>query len=89
MDGESISLEGVQRMKVKIRRSPETGLSIYVPKKDLEEPIVESEHTTLWGGWIKVANGWVLDLPAMAADTPLPITINARKRGGDEKGDGQ
>ena len=28
-------------MKVMIRRSPETGLSIYVPKKDLEEPIVE------------------------------------------------
>ena len=27
-------------MKVMIRRSPETGLSIYVPKKDLEEPIV-------------------------------------------------
>ncbi|MFX8227037.1 putative nitrogen fixation protein NifT, partial [Acinetobacter baumannii] len=25
-------------MKVMIRRSPETGLSIYVPKKDLEEP---------------------------------------------------
>lgn len=37
-------------MKVMIRRSPETGLSIYVPKKDLEEPIVESEHETLWGG---------------------------------------
>ena len=29
-------------MKVMIRRA-ETGLSIYVPKKDLEEPIVESE----------------------------------------------
>ena len=28
-------------MKVMIRRSPEIGLSIYVPKKDLEEPIVE------------------------------------------------
>ena len=56
-------------MKVMIRRSPETGLSIYVPKKDLEEPIVESEHETLWGGWIKIANGWVLDLPEMAAGT--------------------
>ena len=37
-------------MKIMIRRSPETGLSIYVPKKDLEEPIIESEHETLWGG---------------------------------------
>jgi len=43
-----------------IRRSPETDLSIYVPKKDLEEPIIESEHETLWGGWIRIANGWCL-----------------------------
>ena len=72
-------------MKVMIRRSPEAGLSIYVPKKDLEEAIVETERETLWGGWIKIANGWVLDLPEMAADTTLPITVNARKRGeGDE-----
>ncbi|WP_409190664.1 putative nitrogen fixation protein NifT [Bradyrhizobium sp. RDM4] len=70
-------------MIVMIRRSPETGLSIYVPKKDLEEPIVDWEHETLWGGWIKIANGWVLDLPAMASDTTLPITINAKKRGGE------
>ncbi|MFH0301766.1 putative nitrogen fixation protein NifT [Bradyrhizobium sp. 31Argb] len=73
-------------MKVMIRRSPE-GLSIYVPKKDLEEPIVESERETLWGGWIRIGNGWVLDLPEMASDTSLPITINARKRG--EDGDGR
>ena len=72
-------------MKVMIRRSPETGLSIYVPKKDLEEPIVESQHETLWGGWIKIANGWVLDLPEMAAGTSLPITVNAKKRGGEEE----
>ncbi len=71
-------------MKVMIRRSPETGLSIYVPKKDLEEPIVESEREKLWGGWIKIANGWVLDLPEMADDTTLPITINARTRGEEE-----
>ena len=71
-------------MKVMIRRS-ETGLSIYVPKKDLEEPIVESEQESLWGGWIRIANGWILDLPEMAADTRLPITINARKRGGESE----
>lgn len=72
-------------MKVIIRRSPETGLSIYVPKKDLEERIVESEHETLWGGWIRIANGWVLDLPPMTCDTTLPITINAKRRGGDRE----
>lgn len=71
-------------MKVMIRRSPEAGLSIYVPKKDLEEPIVKSEHESLWGGWILIANGWVLDLPEMSPDTRLPITVNARKRGEEE-----
>ncbi|NNM57797.1 putative nitrogen fixation protein NifT [Acidocella sp.] len=71
-------------MKVMIRRSLDTGLCIYVPKKDLEEPIVEVERESLWGGWVRVANGWVLDLPDMPADTRLPITVNARKRGEEE-----
>jgi nitrogen fixation protein NifT len=71
-------------MKIMIRRSLETGLCIYVPKKDLEEPIVESEFETLWGGWIKIANGWVLELPPLAADTRLPITVEARKRNEEE-----
>lgn len=66
-------------MKVMIRRS-EGALSAYVPKKDLEEPIIEIEHEALWGGWVKLANGWVLELPEMAADTRLPITVEARKR---------
>lgn len=67
-----------------IRRSPDTGLCVYVPKKDLEEPIVEVERESLWGGWVRVANGWVLDLPDMPEDTRLPITVNARKRGEEE-----
>lgn len=67
-------------MKVMIRRSAQ-GLSAYVPKKDLEEAIVEHEHGSLWGGWVKLANGWVLELPEMAPETTLPITVNAKKRG--------
>jgi nitrogen fixation protein NifT len=66
-------------MKVMIRRADGV-LSAYVPKKDLEEPIVEIERETLWGGWVKLANGWVLELPEMADDTSLPITVDARKR---------
>ncbi|HZU64795.1 MAG TPA: putative nitrogen fixation protein NifT [Novosphingobium sp.] len=62
-----------------IRRS-EGALSAYVPKKDLEEPIVETERAALWGGWVRLANGWVLELPEMAEDTRLPITVEARKR---------
>ena len=66
-------------MKVMIRRA-EGALSAYVPKKDLEEPVVECEGETLWGGWIRLANGWVLELPDLAEDTRLPITVEARKR---------
>lgn len=65
-------------MKVMIRRT-EKGLSAYVAKKDLEEPIVEIEKEALWGGKVTLANGWQLELPVMAADTPLPITVEARK----------
>lgn len=70
-------------MKLMIRRT-DKGMTAYVPKKDLEEPIVESERETLWGGWVKLKNGWVFDLPDMDADTRLPITVNARKRGDEE-----
>ncbi|MBS1186891.1 MAG: nifT [Burkholderiaceae bacterium] len=67
-------------MKVMVRKNAGK-LSIYVAKKDLEEPIVAMEKDTLWGGIITLANGWRLELPDMAADTPLPITIEARKLG--------
>ena len=35
-------------MKVMIRRGSNGVLSAYVPKKDLEEPIVSQEKETLW-----------------------------------------
>jgi nitrogen fixation protein NifT len=54
---------------------------IYVAKKDLEEPIVESEKPGLWGGWVRLGNGWRLELPDLPADTRLPITVEARKLG--------
>lgn len=66
-------------MKVMIRKDSKGVLSAYVPKKDLEEPIVSMANPGMWGGLVTLANGWQLDLPAMAADTPLPITVEARK----------
>ena len=66
-------------MKVMIRRDNAGILSAYVPKKDLEEPIVSMQNDDMWGGIITLANGWQLELPAMAADTRLPITVEARK----------
>lgn len=66
-------------MKVMIRKNHSGELSAYIAKKDLEEPIVEMENPGLWGGLITLANGWKLALPAMRADTALPITVEARR----------
>jgi nitrogen fixation protein NifT len=66
-------------MKVMIRRNNAGVLSAYVPKKDLEEPIVSQEKPDLWGGTVTLANGWQLELPEMAVGTSLPITVEARK----------
>ena len=43
-------------MKVMLRKLGQT-YEIYVPKKDLEEKVIEMEKDTPWGGWIKLANG--------------------------------
>jgi nitrogen fixation protein NifT len=70
-------------MKVMIRRDQKGVLSAYVPKKDLEEPIVSQEKEALWGGTVTLANGWVLSLPEMAEGTHLPITVEAKRLSGD------
>lgn len=70
-------------MKVMIRKDSKGALSAYVPKKDLEEPIVSMVEPGMWGGLVTLGNGWQLDLPAMAADTRLPITVEARRIAGD------
>lgn len=68
-------------MKVMIRKDSAGALSAYVPKKDLEEPIVAMEKEGMWGGKVTLGNGWQLELPALAADTRLPITVDARRLG--------
>ncbi|MEX3672151.1 putative nitrogen fixation protein NifT [Paraburkholderia phenoliruptrix] len=69
-------------MKIMIRRDDKGLLSAYVPKKDLEEPIVHIDRARLWGSLITLANGWRFQLPELAADTTLPITIEARRVAG-------
>ncbi|MHB0889452.1 MAG: putative nitrogen fixation protein NifT [Acidithiobacillus sp.] len=66
-------------MKIMIRKDSAGILSAYVPKKDLEEPIVQMDKPDLWGGVITLANGWRLELPDLASDTRLPITVEARR----------
>lgn len=69
-------------MKIMIRKTSAGALSAYVPKKDLEEPIVSMQKPEMWGGTVTLGNGWELELPALAADTSLPITVEARKVSG-------
>ena len=68
-------------MKVTLRKETDGSHSIYVPKKDLEARVLSAEIPTIWGGKIELDNGWTLEMPEMAADTRLPITIEARKLG--------
>ena len=62
---------------------PEAGSDL-AAMRTTAEPIVETERETLWGGSIKLRNGWTLMLPEMPPDMKLPITVNARKRGEEE-----
>lgn len=66
-------------MKIMIRKDNAGVLSVYVPKKDLEEPIVSMEKPDMWGGLVTLANGWQMALPDMPEGTTLPITVEARR----------
>jgi nitrogen fixation protein NifT len=66
-------------MKISVRKNAKGILTAYVPKKDLEELIVSMILPDMWVGLIKLAKGWQLELPTMAATTTLPVTVEARK----------
>ncbi|MBF0267848.1 MAG: putative nitrogen fixation protein NifT [Alphaproteobacteria bacterium] len=69
-------------MKVMLRKHGE-GIQAYVPKKDMEANVVEMEKPGMWGGWIKLTNDWVFELPDLALDTKLPITVEAKRLAGE------
>ena len=39
------------------------------------------QRPEMWGGQITLGNGWKLELPDLATDTGLPITVEARRIG--------
>ncbi|CDN58429.1 putative nitrogen fixation protein NifT [Neorhizobium galegae] len=63
-------------MKVTIRRTCNR-LSAYMPKLDLEEPILTMESEKMWGGIVLLASGMRLALPDLPQDTRLPVTVEA------------
>ncbi len=76
--GLQVEGEGEQ-MKVTIRKGLDGVLTAYIAKKDLEQPILAADRGDLWGGCVTLANGWRLQLPELAPDTPLPVTVEAQR----------
>lgn len=66
-------------MKIMLRKDGAGVLSVYVPKKDLEEPVVSMEKPEMWGGIVTLANGWQLELPPLTEGLDIPCTVEARK----------
>ena len=65
-------------MKVILSRNDAGSLSVYVPKKDLEEVVV-NETPADEGKVLTLANGWDLKFPTLTDDTKLPQTMEATK----------
>jgi nitrogen fixation protein NifT len=65
-------------MKVMLHKNDLGHLSVYVPKKDLEEEVVEQTETSE-GKVLTLANGWQLAFQGLADDMKLPQTLNAKR----------
>lgn len=76
---ESLDVTGKNHMKITLRKDRNGNLSVYVAKKDLEQEVIATDQTGLWGSTITLGNGWRLLLPSMPEDTPLPITVDAKR----------
>jgi nitrogen fixation protein NifT len=68
-----------------IRRDKAGQLTLYVPKRDLEDNIVSIEHDTaeLWGGEVKLADGSSYFIEPIAPPR-LPITLRAKRGSGED-----
>ncbi|MEM8777873.1 MAG: putative nitrogen fixation protein NifT [Cyanobacteria bacterium P01_G01_bin.49] len=65
-------------MKVMLRSDDQGHLSVYVPKKDLEEAVVK-QTVSGEGKILTLANGWELEFSQLTDDTKLPQTFDAKK----------
>ncbi|MGK7887741.1 MAG: putative nitrogen fixation protein NifT [Leptolyngbyaceae cyanobacterium] len=65
-------------MKVMLHKDQAGNLSVYVPKKDLEEEVVEQAKD----GDARIftlANGWKLSVSGLADPLELPKTVQAKR----------
>jgi len=66
--------------KVMLRRTDE-GMTLYIPKQDLEEKIISIEHPGpgQWGGQITLSDGSSFVVDIMSEEPKLPITVRAKR----------
>jgi len=68
--------------KVMIQRDRDSGdMTLYIPKKDLEENVtsLEFEGPDKWGGEVTLADGSVYVLDTLDEVPKLPITLRAKR----------
>ncbi len=66
---------------VMIQYNEDNQLSLYLPKKDLEELIThfQFDDEEKWGGEVHLANGAIYFIDPMSPKPKLPITIRAKR----------
>ncbi|BAZ07873.1 putative nitrogen fixation protein NifT [Calothrix sp. NIES-3974] len=65
-------------MKVMLRENSLGKLTVYVPKKDLEEEVIKQTESD--GGKVfTLANGWELEFSNLSDPLKLPQTVEARR----------
>lgn len=65
-------------MKIMLHNGEDGGLMVYVPKKDLEETVIDQTtegETTV----VTLANGWQLSIHGLSEPLQLPQTVNAKR----------
>ncbi|MBW4602177.1 putative nitrogen fixation protein NifT [Dulcicalothrix desertica PCC 7102] len=65
-------------MKVMLRENSAGKLTVYVPKKDLEEEVVKQIDSEA-GKVFTLANGWELEISNLAEPLKIPQTYEARR----------
>ncbi|MYM62508.1 putative nitrogen fixation protein NifT [Pseudomaricurvus sp. HS19] len=68
---------------VMIRKDQAGKMTLYVPKKDLEETVVAIEHDSedKWGGEFTLADGSAYYIEPLSEPPRLPITLRAKRAG--------
>ena len=66
---------------VMIRREEDGRLSLYVPKKDLEEYIesMEFQEADKWGGEVELGDGTRYYIEPLDGEPKMPITLRAKR----------